>query len=114
VADKNMIHTIFRNLLSNAIKYSHPNSKIEIHIDKDNRETHVRIKDHGIGISNEDLNRLFKIDSDFQIDGTAGEKGTGLGLVVCQDFIEQHHGKIWAESEAGSGSIFHFTIPNAK
>jgi signal transduction histidine kinase len=114
VADKNMIHTIFRNLLSNAIKYSHPNSKIEIYIDKDNRETHVRIKDYGIGISNEDLNRLFKIDSDFQIDGTAGEKGTGLGLVVCQDFIEQHHGKIWAESEAGSGSTFHFTIPNAK
>jgi signal transduction histidine kinase len=114
IADKNMIHTIFRNLISNAIKYSHPKSKIEISIEQDNEQTHIQVKDNGIGINKEDINRLFKIDTGFKIEGTAGEKGTGLGLVVCQDFIEQHHGKIWAESEAGSGSTFHFTIPNAK
>ena len=74
--------------------------------------THITVKDSGIGINPDNLRDLFKIDSDFQIDGTAGEKGTGLGLVICNDFIEQHQGKIWAESKIGEGSTFHFTLPN--
>ena len=67
--------------------------------------------DTGIGIKAEDLEKLFKIEETISTRGTDNEKGTGLGLILCKDFIEKHNGKIWVESEVGKGSTFSFTIP---
>ncbi len=111
-ADKNMIHTILRNLVSNAIKYSKPGGRIQINYNQDDTQTLISVTDSGIGIDQASINRLFRIEDTYQIDGTAGEKGTGLGLIICKEFIDMHHGKIWVDSELGKGSTFHFTIPD--
>lgn len=110
-ADKNSIETVIRNLLSNAIKFSEHDSKVEIAINCYSSHAEVSIKDYGIGISSEDITKLFKIDSNYTRPGTAKEKGTGLGLILCREFVEKNGGKIWVESQPGSGSTFRFTIP---
>lgn len=110
-ADKNGIETVIRNLLSNAIKFSEHDSKVEIAINCYSSHAEVSIKDYGIGISSEDITKLFKIDSNYTRPGTAKEKGTGLGLILCREFVEKNGGKIWVESQPGSGSTFRFTIP---
>ncbi|MDH3267437.1 MAG: PAS domain S-box protein [Ignavibacteria bacterium] len=110
-ADKYMIDTIIRNFVSNSIKFTKPGGKIIIKgiINGDNAE--VSVTDSGIGISIEDQKNLFRIDEQSRRDGTANEKGTGLGLLLCKEFIEKNNGVLWVESEEGKGSRFSFTVP---
>jgi signal transduction histidine kinase len=112
-ADKDMIHTVFRNLIANAFKYSNPNSKIEINAIEEKENILITIKDNGIGISNEDKMKLFHIESKISRLGTSGEKGTGLGLTLCKEFVEKNNGQIWFESELGKGATFYVSLPKA-
>ena len=110
-ADKNMLKTVLRNLVSNAIKFSNPGEKISIYAEKDEEKITVTVSDNGIGIEPGKLDNLFDFTKTQSTRGTAEEKGTGLGLTLCKEFIERHQGRIWAESEVGIGSKFKFTIP---
>lgn len=111
-ADKNMLKTILRNLISNAIKYSFENTEINLKIEKnDNSRALISVTDNGIGISKKNQDKLFKLSESVSSEGTAKEKGTGLGLLLCKDFVEKHDCKIWVESELGKGSTFKFTMP---
>ncbi|MDD2307270.1 MAG: PAS domain S-box protein [Prolixibacteraceae bacterium] len=110
-ADKAMINTILRNLISNAIKFTYPGGQIIISAEKKPDELKISISDNGIGIKKEAIGKLFRIDENNTRIGTQNERGTGLGLILCKEFIEKHHGKIWVESELGKGSKFSFTIP---
>lgn len=112
MADRNMLHTIFRNLVSNAIKYTPSDGRIIIVASANETETKISIIDTGIGINSETLGRLFKIEENVSTVGLHNEKGTGLGLLLCKDFVEKHKGNIWVESEVGMGSVFSFTIPH--
>ena len=110
-ADENMLKTILRNLISNALKFTAAKGKIELSAEIRETEIEISVKDTGKGINAEDLPKLFDIGTNFTQRGTENEKGTGLGLVLCKEFVEQHGGRIWVESEPGSGSDFRFTIP---
>lgn len=110
-ADPAMLDTILRNLLSNAIKYSRSDDKIIISADEDEDCTKISVADTGIGISDELKSNLFSIDNNVKTSGTKNEKGTGLGLILCQEFVKQHGGKIWVESEEGKGSTFYVELP---
>lgn len=110
-ADAFMFETVIRNLLSNAIKYTSNNGKVSIKVVETKREVQISIKDTGVGISLKNIKKLFKIESSFSTEGTNNEKGTGLGLMLCKEFIERHNGEIWVESEENKGSNFIFTIP---
>ncbi len=110
--DKDMISTVFRNLVSNALKFTSKDGKIIIKAENKHRTTTIMIKDNGVGISKEIQSKLFDIAENTSTVGTKNEKGTGLGLILCKEFIEKHMGKIWVESEINKGSIFYFTIPN--
>ncbi|MCD4790947.1 MAG: tetratricopeptide repeat protein [Bacteroidales bacterium] len=110
-ADENMIKAVIRNLLSNAIKFAKPGGKIEITAENTDNTVEVCVADMGIGIEEKNLNKLFRIDDQFKTIGTANEQGTGLGLILCKEFVERNTGKIWAESELGIGSKFKFTLP---
>jgi len=112
-ADKNMLTTIFQNLISNSIKYSNPHGIIAINARFINNQTEIIISDNGIGMSVETKNKLFHVNHQVSTPGTANERGNGLGLIFCKDFIEKHEGKIWVESELGKGSKFIFTLPNS-
>jgi len=110
-ADKAMISTVLRNLISNAIKFTFPGGKITIRtIEKPDGLT-VCVQDNGVGMSKSVIEKIFRLDENYTTTGTNNEKGTGLGLVLCKEFIEKHGGKIWLESELGGGSTFYFTIP---
>jgi PAS domain S-box-containing protein len=109
-ADNEMVKLILRNLLSNAIKFSHSRSTIVLDLKKDEEQVIVSVRDHGLGISNENQDKLFKYEN-FSTYGTSNEKGMGLGLLLCKDFIERNGGKIWFESELEKGSTFYFTLP---
>lgn len=112
--DYEMIKTVFRNLISNAIKYTSENGFIIIIAKELERRIEITIKDTGTGMSKSVSQNLFKIDvKHFSTDGTNGEKGTGLGLILCKEFIDRHGGEIWVESEEGKGSEFKFTIPKS-
>jgi signal transduction histidine kinase len=115
IADVNMISTVVRNLISNAIKYTSEGGKITIScsIEKaDNKQfRRVSVKDTGVGIAKKDIHKLFAIDNNFSTPGTRDEKGTGLGLILCHEFVEKNGGKIWVESEVGKGSNFIFLVP---
>ena len=110
LADEQMIKTIIRNLLSNAIKFTPENGEITIKIKKLKNEIHVAIKDTGIGIKEEDKEKIFRIDSNFTTSGTSKEKGSGLGLILSKEFAERNNSRIWFESEEGKGSTFYFSI----
>ena len=110
-ADKAMINTILRNLISNAIKFTNPGGQIIVSAEKKLDELKISISDNGIGIKKEAIGKLFRIDENNIRMGTQNEIGTGLGLILCKEFIEKHRGKIWVESEIGKGSKFSFTIP---
>ena len=110
-ADKNMVNTIIRNLITNAIKFSFNDGKIFIKSFENGNYIQVDISDNGIGMEKNSLNNLFKIDTSFTTLGTAKEKGTGLGLLLCKEFVDINGGKIWVESEPGKGSKFSFTLP---
>jgi signal transduction histidine kinase len=109
--DRNMMRTVLINLLSNAIKFSETGSEVTLSISTHKNNVLFTVKDTGIGIEKEKLDRLFFIEKQFSITGTRKDEGTGLGLLLCLDFVEKHNGRIWAESEPGKGSTFHFTIP---
>ncbi len=110
--DKNLYETIIRNLISNAIKFSHPESEITITFsDYNDKFMQISVTDTGIGISEEDIPKLFRDDIDRKKIGNSPEKGSGLGLLLCKEFVEKHKGKIWVESHIGKGTTFNFTIP---
>ncbi len=111
LCDLNMINTVVRNLLTNAIKFTNPHGRITISAIQIDNECEITISDTGTGISPENLLKLFTIDSKFQKKGTNDEKGTGLGLILCKEFIEKHGGRIWVESQIEKGSNFKFTMP---
>ncbi len=111
-SDPNMLNTILRNLITNAIKFTRIKGKIIINVeDYDNNYLQISVIDNGVGISENDLIKLFKMDVSFSTEGTGNERGTGLGLILCKEFVEKHEGKIWVESKIGIGSKFIFTIP---
>lgn len=111
-ADKYMIESIIRNLISNATKFSPTGGRIEVRcVNKDDDTVELSVKDNGIGIPEDLQHKLFKIDSQISTKGTEQEKGTGLGLVLCKDFIERNNGTISFESKLGKGSVFKVTIP---
>lgn len=110
-ADLNMLRTILRNLLSNAIKFTNQGGKIKLSVLHDDKNTIFQVNDTGIGMSQFELSKLFRNDVHHSTNGTANEKGTGLGLLICKEFVDRHGGKIFAESEKGKGSSFRFTIP---
>ena len=110
-ADENMLKTILRNLIANAIKFTPNNGRIYIEAGNRKSEVEVIVGDTGVGISKEDIDKLFRIDTVFTTLGTADEKGTGLGLLLCKEFVEKHGGKIWIDSIEGKGSEFKFTLP---
>lgn len=114
IADENMIYSVLHNLLNNAIKFSYPGSEIRIETRLTDGHASVSVIDSGIGLSNESKAKLFQYDQHFLSKGTAGEAGTGLGLILCKDFVEKNGGTIRVESELTKGSTFIFTIPVAQ
>jgi signal transduction histidine kinase len=119
--DVDMISTVIRNLVSNAIKFTPRGGIVEIgkenyssddlkSSDESNSIT-IYIKDSGIGMTQDTLSKLFRIESKVSHPGTNNEKGSGLGLILCKEFVEKHCGKIWVESAVGKGSTFYFTLP---
>jgi signal transduction histidine kinase len=112
--DSNMILTVFRNLISNAIKFTPENGHISISATTMNSQVQVTIEDNGIGIDEESQQRLFDMNFNVTTKGTNNEQGTGLGLILCKEFVERHGGKIWVESKLDEGSKFIFTLPASK
>lgn len=110
-ADSNMLKTIIRNLVANALKYTDKNGTISISATYDNREVTVAVEDSGRGIDPLIKEKLFTGEHGVTSTGQGGEKGSGLGLILCKDFVEMHHGRIWVESEPGKGAKFFFTLP---
>jgi PAS domain S-box-containing protein len=111
IADKAMISTTLRNLISNAVKFTKPGGLITISVGQKEEELIVSIADNGVGIKKELIDNLFKVEESYSTAGTQKEMGTGLGLILCKEFIGKHGGRIWAESELGKGSTFYFTLP---
>lgn len=109
--DQDMIKTVLRNLVSNAIKFSNPASEVNVNIAEEEGQLLISVVDHGEGISQENQDKLFKADSHFTSFGTDNEEGSGLGLLLCKEFVTRNGGKIWFESKEGDGSTFCFNIP---
>jgi signal transduction histidine kinase len=110
-ADTNMLKTILRNLISNAIKFTHQGGKVEIRAYLDKQSTVINVADNGIGITEDTQRKLWDFANPLTTPGTNKEKGTGLGLLLCKEFVEHHGGEIWVESEPGKGSEFKFSLP---
>ncbi len=113
-ADLNMLTTVVRNLLSNALKFTSKGGKVNINCIEYEDKIETSIRDTGIGLSSKEQNRLFKIDENFSKAGTNNEHGTGLGLILCKEFIEKNQGKIWVKSQVNKGSDFRFVLPKSK
>ena len=110
-SDKNMFQAIIRNIVLNAIKFTQKEGTIHIHAIDNHSDITITIKDSGIGMHQDLINDLFKIDTKNNRIGTENEPSTGLGLILCKEFIEKHKGQIWVESEEGNGSVFHISFP---
>jgi len=109
--DINMVSTILVNLVSNAIKYSKPDGNIKVNaLDKDGF-IKISVADNGVGLTQEDISKLFRVEIDHKTIGESEEKGTGIGLILCKEFVTKNGGEIWVESEYGTGSTFSFTLP---
>jgi signal transduction histidine kinase len=111
IADINLLKTILRNLINNAVKFTDRNGMISVKCKKDENDVVISVQDTGIGMSEKDIQNMFKIDKIKSKPGTNRERGSGLGLILCKEFVEKHGGKIWVESEPEIGSVFSFTIP---
>lgn len=111
LADREMMGTTLRNLLSNAIKFTNSGGEIVLSVQQKNDEWMVTVTDNGVGIQKETIEKLFHIDQSYTTAGTQNERGTGLGLILCKEFVEKHGGRIWVESQVMKGSKFCFTIP---
>jgi PAS domain S-box-containing protein len=109
-ADIHMLKTILRNLISNAIKFTNYGGKIGIYAKKTTSNITISVSDNGIGLEQEKLNMLFDTSTTFTTRGTRNENGTGLGLILCKEFVERLGSKIWVESKKGEGSTFYFTL----
>ena len=112
-ADENMVLTLLRNLISNAIKFTPANGTINVSANIKNKMIEICVSDTGVGIAKEKLDTIFMITNSKSTYGTDGEHGTGLGLILCKEFVSKHKGKIWVESEPNKGSQFYFTLPSA-
>jgi signal transduction histidine kinase len=110
-ADADMLKTILRNLVSNAIKFTNIGGAIKINAVQNSENVTISVSDNGIGIPPENLAKLFNISEVLTTKGTTGETGTGLGLLLCKEFVEKHGGRIWVESEVRNGSDFKFALP---
>lgn len=110
-ADKDMVSVVLRNLVFNAIKFSGKGSEICMRANLSGPKVQIDVIDNGIGIPEETIKKLFVIDKNATTPGTEGEVGTGLGLVLCKEFVEKNEGTIWLESTVGAGSVFSFTLP---
>ena len=111
MADHKMVDAVVRNLISNAIKFTNQGGTIEVSGKDDGAFMTIAVKDNGVGIGEKFLPKLFRIDEQYRRTGTANERGTGLGLILCKEFVERNGGEIRVESEVGNGSTFSFTLP---
>lgn len=111
-ADRNILQTIIRNLTYNAVKFSTRGDKVNVTTKNSNcKSVEISVQDKGIGMDQEILDNLFKVDARINRKGTEGEPSTGLGLILCKEFVEKHGGEIWVTSEVGKGSTFYFSLP---
>ncbi len=113
-ADSSMMESVIKNLIINSIKFTHEKGSITVAANTTENKVVITIQDNGIGMKPEILEKLFKPDAEFTTNGTQNEKGTGLGLQICREFIELNGGEIWAKSEFGKGSTFYFSLPTDK
>jgi signal transduction histidine kinase len=112
--DEQMINSVLLNLISNAIKFTKRNGSVTISANnKEDKKIEISVSDTGIGMPESIVNNLFKVGEKIRSEGTDGELSTGLGLLLCKEFVEKHGGKIWATSQQEAGSTFYFTIPSA-
>lgn len=110
-ADLNMVKTVLRNLIANAINFTEKGGKVSLNAEYENESVIVSVADTGVGIGEENIDKLFRIDEKYIGVTTEGQKGTGLGLILCKEFVEKNNGTIWVESTVGEGSKFIFTLP---
>lgn len=110
-ADIDMIKTVIRNLISNALKFSNPGSEVHVVVEEKEEQVVVNVVDHGRGIKKEDQSKLLNVDTHYSTFGTKNEEGSGLGLLLCQDFVRKNGGELWFNSEEGEGSVFSFYLP---
>lgn len=113
-ADIDMLKTVIRNLLSNAIKFSNENSEVVVKMEEQGDMAVISVKDNGCGIDEEGQKKLLHTDTHFSTFGTNNEEGSGLGLLLCQDFVVKNGGKLWFTSKKGEGSTFYFSVPLKK
>jgi signal transduction histidine kinase len=112
-ADSNTVNLVIRNLITNAVKFTNDGGKVLIRGTENTSEWQISVQDNGIGMKPEILRILFDKTAPYTTRGTANEKGTGLGLILCKEFVEKNGGRIWVESQEGEGSTFYFTLPKA-
>ncbi|MEP2969463.1 sensor histidine kinase, partial [Nonlabens ulvanivorans] len=109
--DSNLLKTVLRNLISNAIKFTNPNGSINITALQKDKFLEIAVIDTGVGMSTEHMTDLFNLTTHKSQPGTEGEKGSGLGLILCKEFVEKMHGTLWVESVVNKGSTFKFSLP---
>ncbi|MEH0155296.1 PAS domain-containing sensor histidine kinase [Limibacter armeniacum] len=110
-ADENSIYSVLRNLIGNALKFTYKKGKIVIEAIELDNVVHLAIHDNGVGMSKEVMDWVFRLDKKYTTPGTAKEAGTGMGLVLCKEFVEKNNGKIWVKSKQGKGSTFWVELP---
>ncbi len=110
-ADQDMVRTVIRNLIANSLKFTPSGGSVEVSSSRRGEMVKITVTDTGVGISEAQAEKIFSLDQKTSTTGTAGEKGTGLGLPLCKDMLERNGGSIWVESALGKGSKFHFTLP---
>ncbi len=114
LGDCNMIQTVLRNLVTNAVKFSFPGNSIELDFGEDSASYIISVQDHGVGMSSSTIDKLFRIDEVSSSTGTQNERGTGLGLIICQEFVKKHGGSISVSSEEGLGTTFYVRLPKTQ
>lgn len=114
LADRNTVDTIIRNLISNALKFTTSGGEVNVEVREAHEKVMILVQDNGVGMSQEVMQKLFRIDQKHSTKGTANEKGTGLGLILCKEFVEKNGGTLTVESREGVGSTFTFTLPKAR